>query len=67
MLTTESPSAIGPQLHQLLASVVVLRSDVLTNGEALLTDLHAWQDLFNALPNHGAGIVPAVSSESTPV
>ena len=38
MTMTETPSDVAPQLEQLLASVVALRSDVLTNGEALLDD-----------------------------
>jgi len=40
MPTNEVPSAVAPQLEQLLASVVALRSDVITHGEALLGD---WQ------------------------
>ncbi|MEO7910665.1 MAG: pyruvate kinase [Roseiflexaceae bacterium] len=51
MTMTEAPSHVAPQLEQLLAAVVALRSDVITNGEALLAD---WQPRIQRTTFHAS-------------
>ena len=53
----EAPSDVARSLEQILASVVALRSDVVTNGDALLDD---WRPRIQRPTFQAAGCAPCI-------